>query len=61
MKYEDKNQLYNRIIATYEKAVMQLKDFPEIWYDAAAYCISMNKNKEALSFLEMGMEIIPHR
>lgn len=60
IKYEDKNICQTRVMATYDKALMQLRNFPEIWYEATKYYFSINKDNLAINTLKMGLEAIPY-
>ncbi|RHZ76420.1 hypothetical protein Glove_197g91 [Diversispora epigaea] len=56
---EDQSLLKKRIIYVYKQAMMYLRFYPEIWFDAANYWASIKKEEEAVSLLKTAMEIMP--
>ena len=45
----------NRVIYTYKQALMALRFWPEMWYDAADFCFSNDLESEGNEFLSQGI------
>ncbi|CAG8601414.1 8169_t:CDS:10 [Paraglomus brasilianum] len=56
---EDKSALAQRITFVYRQAMLYMRYYPEIWYDAASYWVEIGKEDEAVTMLKNGMEIMP--
>lgn len=60
MLKEDKLDGYNkRVLYLYKQALMALRFWPELWYEAAEWCFENNMEKEGNDFLKQGMEANP--
>ncbi|CAG8571332.1 3909_t:CDS:2 [Acaulospora morrowiae] len=58
---EDQQALTQRIIYVYKQAMMYLRFYPEIWFEAANYWASIKKEEETVALLKTAMEIMPDR
>jgi cleavage stimulation factor subunit 3 len=47
--------LYSRVIYVYKQAVMNMRFYPNIFYDAAEYAKSHSQDAESLEFIRIGM------
>ncbi len=56
---EDQLGIQARVIYVLKQSVMAMPFYAETWYDAADYCLSVNREKEGLDFLRQGMEATP--
>lgn len=57
---EDDRSLYNsRVLYLYKNALMALRFWPKMWYDAADWCFQNNLEDEGDEFLKNGMEANP--
>lgn len=57
---EDKLETYlDRIIYAYQQALMALQFWPEMWYDAANFCLSNGRDAKGLDFLNQGFASNP--
>lgn len=57
---EEKPELYNqRVIYLYKQALMPLRFWPELWYDAAEWCFQNGLEKEGNEFLQNGIDANP--
>lgn len=59
LSLEDQSALSQRIIYAYKQAMMHLRYYPEIWFEAANYWVSIKKDDDAVSLLKTAMEVIP--
>jgi cleavage stimulation factor subunit 3 len=59
LRDEDIKAYRDRIIFVYKQALMALQFWPEMWYDAADFCISCGMDKEGLDFLSQGIAANP--
>ena len=57
--YEDQTALHARVTYVYKQALMHMRYYPELWFDAANYCIEINKLDDAAVMLKQGMEALP--
>ncbi|CAG8567643.1 14377_t:CDS:10, partial [Acaulospora colombiana] len=57
---EDQSALTQRIIYVYKQAMMYLRFYPEIWFEAANYWASIKKEEETVTLLKTAMEIMPN-
>ena len=48
-----------RVVFLYKQAIMRLRFWPEIWFDAANFCFSHKLNSEGSLFLEQGYSANP--
>ncbi|KAF1839788.1 hypothetical protein BDW02DRAFT_563836 [Decorospora gaudefroyi] len=56
----DNRDLYNkRVLHIYKNALMALRFWPELWYEAAEWCFENNLQTEADKFLNDGMDANP--
>lgn len=58
LKLEDKAALVSRIVYAYKRALLMLRHFPELWYEASSYLNEAAKADEALSMLKQGVDAI---
>ncbi|PVU93718.1 hypothetical protein BB561_001616 [Smittium simulii] len=58
-KIESTPELEKNIIFLYEKAVLALRFYPEIWVEAAQYLWSISKQKESRDLLNEASKIMP--
>ncbi|KAL7271787.1 mRNA 3'-end-processing protein rna14 [Rhizina undulata] len=56
---DDPTALKTRIIYVYKQALMALRFWPEIWFDAAEYCFANQMNEQGTEFLKQGMAANP--
>ncbi|KAJ3082107.1 mRNA 3'-end-processing protein rna14 [Quaeritorhiza haematococci] len=56
---DDKAMLMARVLYTYKSALLMLRFYPEIWYEAATYLIENGKTEDAIVLLRSGVETIP--
>lgn len=60
MLKEDKLDVYyKRVLYLYKQALMALRFWPELWYEAAEWCFENNLETEGNDFLKQGMEANP--
>ncbi|PNS21295.1 mRNA 3'-end-processing protein RNA14 [Sphaceloma murrayae] len=59
LKDEDAQALQQRILFVYRQAVMALRFYPRIWFDAAQWCYDQNLEADGDSFLDQGLEANP--
>ncbi|KAF2707352.1 hypothetical protein K504DRAFT_458783 [Pleomassaria siparia CBS 279.74] len=60
MAKDDDRALYNkRVIYLYKNALMALRFWPELWYEAAEWCFQNELEKEGNEFLTQGIEANP--
>jgi len=59
LKDEDEAAYKARILYVYKQAVMSLRFWPEIWYDAAQYCFNNGLDSDGNTFLEQGAAANP--
>ena len=59
LKDEEIKAYRDRIIFVYKQALMALQFWPEMWYDAAEFCLSSGMDKEGLEFLNQGIAANP--
>lgn len=59
LKDEDVDAYKNRVIHVYKQAVMALRFWPQIWYDAAEFCFHNDKESEGNDFLTQGLAANP--
>lgn len=56
----DNRELYNkRVLHLYKNALMALRFWPELWYEAAEWCFENNLQAEGDKFLNDGIEANP--
>ncbi|KAI8055765.1 hypothetical protein BDF22DRAFT_617985 [Syncephalis plumigaleata] len=60
LKIEDAGARYARISFAYKQAMMTLRFYPEIWFQAASFAIEHNRNEEAIQILKSAIDIMPH-
>ncbi|KAH6583187.1 hypothetical protein BASA60_001591 [Batrachochytrium salamandrivorans] len=51
--------LHTRIAYAFKTALLQLRYFPELWYDASKCMIDLGMESEAISYLQAGIAINP--
>ncbi|KAF3926306.1 hypothetical protein AA313_de0200449 [Arthrobotrys entomopaga] len=56
---EDIAGFNNRIIYVYRQALMALRFWPEMWFEAAEFCFSIGRDKEGVEILTQGMKANP--
>ena len=57
---ESNRALYNkRVLYLYKQAVMSLRFWPQLWFEAAEWCFDNDLKDEGDSFLNQGMEANP--
>jgi cleavage stimulation factor subunit 3 len=59
LKDEDLQAYRNRILFVYKHALMALRFWPKMWYDAAEFCYANEMEKDGDNFLIQGMEANP--
>ena len=59
LKDEDLKAYRDRILFVYKQALMALQFWPEMWYDAADFCLLSGLEKEGLEFLSQGIAANP--
>lgn len=59
LKDEDLNAYRQRILYVYRHSTMALRFWPQIWFDAAEFCLGNGQDSEADAFLTQGMEANP--
>lgn len=60
MAKDDDKALYNkRVIYLYKHALMALRFWPELWYEAAEWCFQNELEKEGNEFLSQGIDANP--
>ncbi|KAF9898213.1 mRNA 3'-end-processing protein rna14, partial [Lobosporangium transversale] len=59
LNLEDPAALSNRVIWTYKQALMSMRFYPEIWFEAATYFQEVGRVDEAVALLKNGCEILP--
>lgn len=59
LKSEDANAYQDRIIYIYKQALMALRFWPEMWYDAAEYCFQIGRETQGEDFLTQGITANP--
>lgn len=59
LKTEDLPSYHARVLHVYTQAIMALRFWPEIWYEAAEFCFSQNLDAEGLKFLQDGSRANP--
>jgi len=56
---EDPAALRNRIIYAYKQALMALRFWPEMWFEAADYCLENGMDAQGIEFLRQGLQANP--
>lgn len=57
---EDKPEAYlDRVVFTYKQALMALQFWPEMWYDAAEFCLANGREEQGLGLLNQGFASNP--
>jgi len=56
---EDPAALRNRIIYAYKQALMALRFWPEMWFEAAEYCFDNDMEVQGMEFLKQGLQANP--
>ena len=56
---EDPAALRSRIIYAYKQALMALRFWPEMWFDAAEYCFDSDMDGQGMEFLKQGIQANP--
>lgn len=56
---EDPASLSTRIIYVFKQALMALRFWPEIWFDAAEWCFANGMDDQGVDFLNQGMAANP--
>ncbi|KAI8808347.1 hypothetical protein BJ742DRAFT_288347 [Cladochytrium replicatum] len=61
LQFEEKEKpsLIARVSYAYRLALAMLRQYPEVWYDAAAYLSENGRVDDALAMLKTGIEILP--
>lgn len=59
LKEEDETLFKARILHVYKQAVMTLRFWPEIWFDAAEFCFANGLDEEGTAFLSDGTKANP--
>ncbi|KAI8807587.1 hypothetical protein BJ742DRAFT_812149 [Cladochytrium replicatum] len=61
LQFEEKEKpsLIARVVYAYRLALAMLRQYPEVWYDAAAYLSENGKVDDAVAMLKTGIEILP--
>ncbi|EWC45584.1 hypothetical protein DRE_05442 [Drechslerella stenobrocha 248] len=56
---EDLTAFNNRILYAYKQALMALRFWPELWFEAVEFCLSIGRDKEGVDLLTQGMKANP--
>jgi len=56
---DDQVTLRNRIIFVYKQALMAMRFCPEIWFEAAEYCFTIDMDDQGTEFLKQGIAANP--
>lgn len=56
---EDPTAFNNRIIYVYKQALMALRFWPEMWWEAAEYCFENGMEAQGVEFLKQGLQANP--
>ena len=59
LKEENASAYRKRVLYVYKQALMALRFWPEMWYDAAEFCFSVNLDSEGDEFLARGVSANP--
>ncbi|KAF5366256.1 hypothetical protein D9758_005681 [Tetrapyrgos nigripes] len=59
LEERDRGALHTRISLVYKKAVVRMRYYPEIWFMAYTWTISIGKQDEAASILKSGIDANP--
>ena len=59
LKEENASAYRKRVLYVYKQALMALRFWPEMWYDAAEFCFSINLDSEGDEFLVQGVSANP--
>lgn len=59
LKEENMSAYRGRIVYVYEQALMALRFWPEMWYDAAGFCFNNDLETEGNDFLARGISANP--
>lgn len=59
LKEEKPELYYKRVIYLYKQALMALRFWPELWYEAAEWCYANNLTSEGDDFLAQGIDANP--
>ncbi|KAF9891138.1 mRNA 3'-end-processing protein rna14 [Aspergillus nanangensis] len=59
LKEEDPAAFKSRVVYVYKQALMALRFLPEIWFEAAEFCILNDMENEGTDFLKHGVEANP--
>lgn len=59
LKEEEPKALQQRILFVYRQAIMALRFYPAIWFDAAQWCFDNSLDEDGISFLDQGLEANP--
>ncbi|KFH61759.1 hypothetical protein MVEG_12400 [Podila verticillata NRRL 6337] len=59
LNFEDATVLSARIAWTYKQALMSMRFYPEIWFEAANYFNEIGRSDEAVNLLKNACEIMP--
>ncbi|RKP25134.1 hypothetical protein SYNPS1DRAFT_16123 [Syncephalis pseudoplumigaleata] len=60
LKIEDAAARYARISFAYKQAMMVLRFYPEVWFQAASFALEHSRNEEAIQILKSAIDIMPH-
>ncbi|KAG9303333.1 hypothetical protein G9A89_013659 [Geosiphon pyriformis] len=59
LAFEDRTQLAQRVIYAYKQAMMYMRHYPEIWFEASNYWVELGKEEDAANLLKSAMECLP--
>jgi cleavage stimulation factor subunit 3 len=59
LHFEEKSLLIARVLYAYKSALLMLRCFPEIWFDAATFLIQQDRSEEAIQMLQSGLAANP--
>ncbi|KAJ3237989.1 mRNA 3'-end-processing protein rna14 [Chytriomyces hyalinus] len=59
LRLEDSSIVSARVMYAYKSALLMMRFFPELWYDAARYLIDLGKLDEAAALLQQAVEALP--
>ena len=61
MNYDDISMVHQRVIYAYKSALLNLRHWPELWSEYAAYLREAGKMTEAGETLKQAVSVIPGR
>ncbi|KAJ3140311.1 mRNA 3'-end-processing protein rna14 [Geranomyces variabilis] len=59
LRLDDKSIWINRVIYAYKSALLMLRYYPELYYDASSFLIEVGRPDDAAAMLKSGVETLP--